>query len=31
MATDDTTAAIRQAAERIAAAGQSPPRAAPTR
>ena len=29
MATDDTTAAIRQAAERIAAAGQSPPRAAP--
>ncbi len=29
MATDDTTAAIRQAAERIAAAGQSPPRVAP--
>jgi hypothetical protein len=29
MATDDTTAAIRQAAERIAAAGQSRPRAAP--
>jgi hypothetical protein len=29
MATDDSTAAIRQAAERIAAAGQSPPRAAP--
>jgi len=29
MATDDTTAAIRQAAERIAAAGQGPPRAAP--
>jgi 3-oxo-4,17-pregnadiene-20-carboxyl-CoA hydratase alpha subunit len=29
MAADDTTAAIRQAAERIAAAGQSPPRAAP--
>jgi uncharacterized OB-fold protein/acyl dehydratase len=29
MAIDDTTAAIRQAAERIAAAGQSPPRAAP--
>jgi uncharacterized OB-fold protein len=29
MATDDTTAAIRQAAERIAAAGQSPPRMAP--
>ena len=29
MATDDTTAAIRQAAERIAAAGQSPARAAP--
>jgi 3-oxo-4,17-pregnadiene-20-carboxyl-CoA hydratase alpha subunit len=29
MATDDTTAAIRRAAERIAAAGQSPPRAAP--
>jgi len=29
MATDDTTAAIRQAAEQIAAAGQSPPRAAP--
>ena len=29
MATDDTTAAIRHAAERIAAAGQSPPRAAP--
>jgi len=29
MATDDTTAAIRQAAERIAAAGESPPRVAP--
>jgi len=29
MATDDAAAAIRQAAERIAAAGQSPPRAAP--
>jgi 3-oxo-4,17-pregnadiene-20-carboxyl-CoA hydratase alpha subunit len=29
MAADDTAAAIRQAAERIAAAGQSPPRAAP--
>jgi uncharacterized protein len=29
MAADDTTAAIRHAAERIAAAGQSPPRAAP--
>jgi uncharacterized OB-fold protein len=29
MATDDTSAAIRQAAERIAAAGQSPPRVAP--
>ena len=29
MATDDTTAAIKQAAERIAAAGQSPPRVAP--
>ncbi len=29
MAADDTTAAIRQAAERIAAAGQSLPRAAP--
>jgi len=29
MATDDTTAAIRQAAERIAAAGQGPLRAAP--
>jgi uncharacterized OB-fold protein len=29
MATDDTAAAIRQAAERIAAAGESPPRTAP--
>ena len=29
MAAEDTAAAIRQAAERIAAAGQSPPRAAP--
>ena len=29
MATDDTTAAIRQAAERIAAAGDGPPRVAP--
>jgi len=29
MAADDAAAAIRQAAERIAAAGQSPPRAAP--
>src|SRR5580692_2107628 len=29
MATDDAAAAIRQAAERIAAAGQSPPRSAP--
>src|SRR5215469_12584881 len=29
MATDDTAAAIRQAAERIAAAGESPPRVAP--